>query len=921
MSLWHHLILTFVRNPVFANLAALGILVGGIAAVFDLPRETFPDTSVDYVLVTVPYPGANPEDVERGVCIKIEQAVEGLPGVREVVAFAKDDRGEVYIAFDPATVSTGELLRRVQDRVSAITSFPEETDKPVIAEVIFREPVINIGVHGSAPERTIKHVAEEIRRHLLANWTISQVQLSGVRDYEVSIRLKEETLKRYSLTLQQVIDAISQSSLDLPAGTVRAHHEEVNVRTVGQRYTAADFEGLTIIAHPDGTSVCLGQLAEVRDSFAETPIRGRINGEPGATVTVFKTGREDISRIADVVHRFVASARPDLPEGINLAIWGDSSRDVDSRLEMLVRNGAGGMGLVIVCVLLFMDLSTTLAVAVGIPVAFAGAVVAIRLTGNSINMISLLGLLMVTGIIVDDAIVIAESVRSRARRGLDPELAVVEGTELVASPVLMSSLTTIVAFVPLMYVSGVMGKLIYILPVVVISAIIASGVEAFFILPAHLREWTSGIVEASSGSWRAGFRRRLDDGIDRVIERVYQPALRWALNSRAVVAGAAFAVALVAAGLVWSGRTPFVLFPKIDSNVVIAAVRFPDGTPAKVSEAAIEHLERTAQGLNNDPALKPWAEGRLVQNVYSVVGEWTHLRYQHGSAFGEVTLELMPAEQRRVDMTKVIEHWRQSIGTIPDALTVDIVRQQLGPTEKPIEIRLLGDDLEELERAADDVAAKLAEYAGVSGIAKDLFPGKRELRVSLRPGSENLGITVADLATQLRQGLYGGEAVRLQRGPDEVKVMVSYDDQDRRSLGAIEELSIRTRDGAAVPFHDVAETQMVRGYSVITRQDHQRRVRVLADVDEHYANAERIVRDLGAGFLPELQSKYPDISYVFDGERKRINESMSSLLRASAVAGVVMLALLGAVLKSYAQPLIIMAAIPLGMVGAIFGHA
>lgn len=921
MSSFQRLILAFVRNPVFANLAAAGILVGGIVAAMKLPRESFPETAVGYVLTTVPYPGANPEDVEESVCVKIEQAIEGIPGLGEVISFSKHDVGQVFAEFDPDIIPTTEVLRQIQDRVNGITTFPEETERPTVIESLIRNQVINIGVYGQAPERTIKRVAEDIRRELLAHREISQVSLSGVRDYEISIQLMEETLERYELTLQHVIDTIARSSLDIPAGTIRTQREEINVRTIGQRYTAADFEDLVVIAPPDGTSIRLGQIAQVRDTFEETPIIGRVNGQPGAMITVAKTGREDISAIAAIVRAYVLAASPNLPDAIHLSIWGDASREVDARLEMLVKNGIMGMALVLLCLLFFLDLPSALAVAVGIPVSFAGAIAAVGLTGNSLNMISLLGLLMAVGIIVDDAIVIAESARARARAGLVPELAATEGTRLVAMPVLTSSATTIVAFIPLMNVEGVMGKLIYVLPVVMIAAIVASAFEAFVILPAHLVEWSPRKPPTNTVTRRAKVRRRLDGWIDSFIASIYRPALRRALNGRVIVLGVSLAAVLVCVGLVVGGRAPFVLWPKFDTNKVRVRVRFPEGTPVEVSRAAVARIEEAARALGNDSELEPATDGKLVQQIYSVVGEWTTLVAKRGSALCEVSLELMPAELRRVDVAEIVDHWRRGIGTIHDAVSVTITQEQLGPTDKPLEIRLLGQNLEDLRQATEELARKLESYAGVFNITVEPTYGKRELRISLKPAAANLGLTVADLAAQLRQGLYGGEAVRLQRGSDEVKVMVSYVESDRQSLGAIENLRIRTRSGAAIPFHEVAQTKMVRGYSMIPRMDGQRRARVQADVDERYANAEQVVQDLEAAYLPDLQQRYPGVRYVIDGQRKRISESLSSLVRASTVAGVVMIALLGTILRSYAQPIIIMAAIPLGMVGAVVGHA
>lgn len=920
MPLSRGLIAAGVRNPVFANLAAMGILVAGIISARGLPRETFPETALDHLTVTVPYPGATPADVEQGICIKIEQAIEGIPGISEVSSVSAEGLGTVIAEFDPSVAPTAEVLRQVQDQVNSITTFPDEAERPIVSERIIRNPVIRLGIYGNAPEQTLKRLAQDIRKDLMANRLISQVSLAGVRDYEISIRLSEQALQRYGLGLQEIINAIKQSSLDLPAGTIRTRFEEINVRTIGQRYDARDFENLVVVARPDGTSIRLGQIATVKDTFEETPVFGRVNGEPGVMITIAKTGTEDTSKIAAVVRAYVKATKNILPDGIHLSISADASRDIDARLTMLVRNGVLGLALVIVSLLLFLDYRSSLSVAFGILVSFAGAIAVMQVTGSTLNMISLLGLLMATGIIVDDAIVIAESVRAGARQGLTPEMAAIDGVHRIALPVLVSSVTTIIAFVPLMYVAGVMGKMIFVLPVVMIAAIVASAVEAFAILPAHLCAW-SPRSEGGVAPWRIKVRRAIDRFIDHIISDVYRKCLRWTLGNRGPVLCGTLAVVLICVGTVRSGKIPFVLFPKIDGNTLRARVRFPEGTPADVGRAVIQRMERAANGLNDSPELSPSAEGKLVQHIYSVGGEWAEFVPLRGAALAETTIELMPAESRRLDCAKITEHWRRAIGPVPDALTFTISRQELGPTDKPIEFRLMGDDLIQLRQAADELKARLARFDGVFDVEDDLLPGKRELQVSLKPAAHNLGLTVADLASQLRDGLYGGEAVRLQRGNDEVKVMVSYVEQDRRNLSAIEDLRIRTRAGAEIPFLEVADTKMVRGYAQIGRQDGRRRIRVRADVDERNANAEKIIQQLEADFLPDFEAKYADVTVSVDGQRQRIVESLSSLGRASFVAFVVMFALLGTVLRSYLHPAIIMAAIPLGIVGSVLGHA
>jgi len=919
--LLRQLIGTCVRNPVLANLAAAALVVGGAVAAARLPRETFPEISVDHVTISVAYPGAGPEDVEQAVCVKIEQAIEGVPGIWEVGSISSEGEGVVVAAFDPSISPAAEVIRQVQDRVNIITTFPREAERPIVVENVVRNLVAQIGVYGDAPQRAIQRIAEDVRNDLLSNPQVSQISLSGVRDYEISIQLKEDTLQQYGLTLQQVIDIVSHSSLDLPAGTVRTRHEEISVRTLGQRRAAHEFEDLPVIARPDGTSVRLGQIAQVTDAFETAPVYGRINGSPGVRINVAKTSTEDLSRIAKIVRSYVQEGQRDLPNGVHLSVLADKSLDVDARMDMLLANGVQGLVLVLLCLILFMDLRSATGVALGIPVSYAGSLAVMGLMGVSLNMISMLGLLLTSGIIVDDSIVVADAIRSRSLAGLAPEVAATEGTMCVAMPVLNASLTMVIMFLPLMFVEGVMGKLMFGLPVVVIASIVASAVEVFGILPAHLCEWTERAGIQPTSAWRVNVRRRMDGVVQFVITRLYRPLLRQSLRGRLIVLGGWLAMLLLAAGLVWGGRTPFVLFPKLDVNTLRVRVRFPDGTPAEVGLAAVERIERAGLSLNDDPELTPAAPGALVRQVVSTVGEWTDFLTRRGSSLCETTIELMPAEDRRIDCAQIIERWRLAIGSIPDAVSVSISREELGPTEKPIEVRLLGEDLDELRGAADALTARLSQFDGVFDVEDNLIPGKRELHVALRPTARNLGLTEGDLGTQLRQGLYGGEAVSLQRGRDEVKVVVSYVESDRRSLSAIDTLRIRTPTGDAVPFHEVAVTKMVRGYSSIGRQDGQRRVRVWADVDERHANAERIVQELEASFLPSLKMSHPGVSYLIDGQRKRIEESVGSLFSAAGVALAVVFAVLGATLRSYVQPLIIMTAIPLGMVGCVVGHA
>ncbi|MCH8251190.1 MAG: efflux RND transporter permease subunit [Planctomycetes bacterium] len=918
MQLARGIIAAGVRNPVLANLIMVCVLVGGYLSIQRMPSEAFPEYSLDIISIEVVYPGASPEDVERSVCIPIEEALTGMDGVYELTASAAENVATIWFPVRAEVRDVTSVFEETKARIEQITTLPPEIEKPIVTERTSRWEVISIAIHGDISERTLKAFAREAKTDLMAMPEISQVNLSGVRDDEIEINLSEESLRAYGLTFDEVIRAIRRGSLDLPAGNIRTAEEEVSLRVTGQRLTAAAYEDLVVIDRPDAL-VRLRDVATVREGFSDTTTIGRFNGEPAVVLNVFKTPKEDTTVIADLVRRYVAGRQASLPDRVHMAVWGDNSVMVTDRIGMLVRNGVAGLILVFITLLLFLEIRTAFWVAVGIPFSFAGAFILMGLQGESINMISLFALIMVSGIIVDDAIVIAESIHARRRAGDSPELASIEGADRVALPVLGSSLTTIIAFMPMLYVIGIMGKFVHILPIVVMAAIVTSAVEAFFILPVHLcRRDPIGLSKGNQGPTRV--RRMIETAITRFIERCFRPVYRASLRYRTVTVSVAIGAFLAIVGQVVSGRTPFVLFAKEDGNVLRARVRFPDGTPLSVTQAAVARIEDAARRLNDDPELTPAAPGPLVSQVHSITGEFADWLVKHGNNLCEVRIELMPAEKRRIHNQTIISKWREQIGTIHDAQTFTIVRQKIGPIDAPLEIRLLGDDFDELQDAADQIEAKLAAYEGVTDVYRDLLPGKRELRIQLKPEARTLGLTLYDVATQLRQGYFGGEAVRVQRDREEVVVRVRYPPAERRSIADLESKRFRTVRGDEIPFSEAVDADWHQGFTSIMHQDGKRRVAVFADVDERVTNAEMVLRDLEESFLPELVAGYNDVRFAFGGNRKQMDESVSSLMRGFGMALVAIYAVLAALLRSYIQPIVILITVPLGLIGAVVGH-
>lgn len=922
MSFLRGLVSAGVRNPVFANLLMVVLLAGGIYSARTLVTETYPEFSYDRVSVEVAYPGASPEEVEQSVCMRIEEVLEGMEGIRKYWSRASQDGGLVMVELLDSVTDIRQAMQDIKDRVDRITTFPPDVERPMVLERMARAQIINVVVYGDAQHRTLKEIATEIKEELLGREAISQVEVTGARDYEISIEVAPEALLQYGLSLQEVTQAVARNSLNVPAGTLRTGQEEFTLRTTGRRYTAQEFEDLVIIARPDGTLVQLGQVAKVTDGFAEDFKSGRFQGQPAILIEIFKTRDQDTSTIARTVREYVADKRLQMPEGIHLDTWSDTSREVEARMGMLAENGVMGMVLVVIVLSLFLDFRVSLYVALGLPISFAGALIVMHWTGQTLNMITLFGLIMVTGIIVDDAIVISDGFRSRIAAGDKPDLAAINGTLSVALPVAASSLTTILAFAPLLVVVGIMGKFIAVLPVVVIAAIIFSGVEAFLILPSHLQHCMH--EEGRAPGWLAsrwlGLRQGIDRRLSNFIERYYAPCCRRACINRGLTLSIALACVLLSVGLVAGGRVAFTLLPEVDGDTLRAQVRFWQGVPVEQTIAAGNRLEAAADALNDRSVLDHAGDGDLILRTFTVVGEWSGWIGSAGSHLCEATIELMPAERRRLPADTILQAWREQTGEIPDAAAVTFERAERGPADKPLEIRFLGNDLHQLEAVVEEASERLRQFAGVSGIEHDLQPGKREIRVQLKPLARTLGVTLEDLATQLRSGYFGGEAVRVQRGREEVRVQVRYPDDQRRSIADLEALRVTGASGQEIPILELADFRLDRGYATIDRQNGQRRARVMANIDERRANAEQVLAEFQRDYLASVPARHPGVDYRVEGQHAQMVESLGSLFSGFALALVAIYAVLGSMLRSYFQPLVIMIAVPMGFAGAVAGH-
>jgi multidrug efflux pump subunit AcrB len=917
----------FASNHVAANLLMLIIIVAGLLSIFSAKLEVFPELSLDMLTITVPYLGASPEDVEEGVCLRVEESIAAVDGIKRMTSSAGEGAGMTLVEVEEYADPT-EVLDDIKAEVDTIITFPEETEKPVISEIKTRHQVITVVVFGDVPEKTLRVLAEQIRDDLTAMPNISQVGIAGVRPYEISIEVSEENLRRYNLTFDQVTRAVRDSSLDTPAGSVKTSGGEILVRTKGQKYYGSEFEKIIVLTRNDGTTVRLNDIATVRDDFEDVDLYAKFDGKRAALIQITRTGEQDALDIEKSVKRYVNGKRQSLPEGVSLGLWEDDTEILKDRVSLLTRNAYIGLILVFLTLTLFLNMRLAFWTTMGIPISFLGAFYLIPHFDVSINMISLFAFIMSLGLVVDDAIVVGENIFAYRQQGLGRTEAAIIGVKEMAMPVILAVLTTMFAFLPLAYTLGIMGKILRQLPIVVISVLGTSLVEALLILPAHL---------SGKRSWNKFFLVRFTDKINqtthkilnRFIQGPFAEFVRMAVKWRYVTLACGLAIFLVTVGIIAGGYIKFVFFDTVEADNMVAMLNMPLGTPVEQTREIIDDIEKAAfQTIEEFDSKRP-GKPSLLKHISTTVGAQpttarggpVSLDSGAGgqSHLAEVNVELLGGEQRDVSSVILRNHWRELVGEIPGVSSLTFV-SELVSTGNPIEIELSHNNYDVLLSASESLKSILREYSGVSDIADDFEPGKTEMKLELKETGRILGLTLSDLARQIRQGFYGDEAQRIQRGRDDIRVMVRYPERERKSLADVENMRIRLPDGTQIPFKTIAEIQYGRGYSAIRRVDRRRVVSVSADVDEAVANAKEINSQLVKTKLPELMRQFPGLKYRFAGEQREIQESLGSLIPNFGIALMAIFALLAVQFRSYSQPIIVMSAIPFGIVGATLGH-
>jgi multidrug efflux pump subunit AcrB len=903
------LIAWFARNSVAANLMMVLIMIAGLISFLTLDKRTNPDVSIPVINISVPYPGAAPEEVEQAVVLRIEEAVEGVDGIYRINSTAQEGLARVNLQVF-TNYDINEVLDEVKSRVDSISAFPEQIEKPRVAKQEFNEHVVFVTLYGAMDDRALKEITNQVRDELAALPQMSRMQILGERDYEIAIEVSEATLREYGLTLSEVATAVRVASIDLPGGSIKTEAGNIQLRATGQVYTGRDYGQLVLRSYPDGTRLLLQDIATINDGFVETEGFSRSNGKRSLNIRIMATQDQDVFEIDAAVKTYVAEKLKELPEGVSMDIWGNNAFYLQSNLDMMLSNLSMGAVLVFLVLALFLRMKIAMWVMLGIPISFLGALwlMPINPYPVNINMISIFGFILVLGIVVDDAIIIAESAYTEITEKGHSLRNVVTGVHRVSLPATFGVLTTIAVFLPMLFVGGNAAPFFESVGVVVVLCLAFSLIESKLILPAHLAHmrFDKNAEQHKKPDLIARTQQKVSNGLQYFVGQYYQPLLAKCLVNRYTTIAAFITMLIIAVGLVSSSLVKFEFFPNVPSDFIQVNLLMNGGaTPAERNNA----LEKLEDGILNlydrDDSKNP------IKQV---------LVYTESSTQGFVVAELTKREDRDVTATEIEQAWRDKVGEIVNAQELRYYSTTNAGGDAGVNLLITGAKHEQLEQASEELKTYLNQIAGVYDVRSSYSRGDREIQMELKDDAKNLGISLTDLGRQVRQSFYGEEAQRIQRGRDEVKVMVRYPLEERRSIGNLENMRVRTPQGDEVPFSEVAEVKMGSTFSAIRRYNRERIVSLSADVDTSIIASSEVIKDVYDNLVPELKQRYPDVNFTLGGASLEVSRLLQRIAICFAAAMLLVYGLLAIPLKSYAQPIIIMSVIPFGFVGALIGH-
>jgi multidrug efflux pump subunit AcrB len=911
----------FAKNPVAANLLMLFIVVAGAISAFTIGKDMFPRAERNSIQVTAVYPGAAPVEVEKGVILPIETALQGMAGVEEMRSTANRDYARVDLDIEPSE-DINEVMVRVEDRIGGILNFPEDLEKPSVSKLEDISWVTGVAVSGTLDKFQRKRLGQEIRDELLALPEVKKVILWGVDDYEIAIEVKEERLRELNMTLSEVSQVLRQSSLDLPAGMIRSDTGNILVRTQGKAYTGEQFANIVLRSNPDGTQLLVSDVAVVKDAFRESSTFTHFDRKPTISLGIFSIEDQNLLEIDQAVKNYIENKSATLVDGLAIKQFEPVSFHLRGRLDMMLSNLAMGAILVAVVLTLFLNIQVGFWVLLGIPVSFLGAfwLMPINPYPVTVNVLSLFAFIMVLGIVVDDAIVIGESIYTEAQQQAEKQATkpfiasidnVIAGAKRVAIPSTIGVLTTMAAFAPMLFIGGVVSAFQEAIAVVVILCLLFSLIESKLILPAHLVGLKIGAKQRPRLQWIGQWQAKTDKALKTFVRDRYQPFLRRCLNRRYLTVSSFIALLIIAAGTVNSGIAKFEFFPNVPSDTVRAEVIVYDGTSAQSMAEIMTSIEGAAYAVDANYRQEHPDRDGLVKHVLFYVGSDTQ---------GTFIVSLVPTENRLISSLEFEQLWRQQVGDLPNVRKQRYYASTNAGGGAKINLQLSSANPEQLLLASTELQNKLAQYQGVYDVYNSQGTGGKEIQITLKPYASQLGITLADVGRQVRQAFFGEEVQRVQRGVDRVKVMVRYPVEERASVANLENLLIRTKSGEAVRIGQVAEVTLGEGLSSISRTDRKRTVNVTADIDPDKVQTGVVIADITENFMPQLLERYSAIEFELGGSSKEESTLLFRTLVGFMAALFLIYGLLAVPLRSYVQPLVIMSVIPFGFIGAVLGH-
>ena len=898
-----------------------------------LKMEVFPEIDLNIISVSAVYPGATPSDVEEAICIKIEERLQGLDGVKKVTSNASENVGSVNVEIisgeDPS-----DMLDKIKAEVDAIDSFPENVEKPVCRKIAGANPVISVAVHGELDDNSLNQFTEEIKDEIDDLSGITFTSIVADLENEIKINIQESSLRKYNLSFQQIAQSINEWSLNMPSGSIKTEDGEILIRSNSQGYNISDFSKIPLIINPNGSIVYLGDISEITDTFSDKfEMDFQFNGDNANLITVFRVGNQNALDVSATVREYVEKKNLELPRTVKVTAWDDEARILSGRIETIVRNAQQGLILVILVLALFLKPKLAFWVSLGIPISFMGGFWLFGPLDLSINMLSLFTFILVLGIVVDDAIVVGENIALFKERGMNSMDAAVKGAMQVATPVFFAVLTTMVTFSPMLAVEGDIGSIWRIFPLVVISVLIWSLIESLTILPAHLahssdKKPRNRTLLFISNKWDL-VQEKIIASLSHVTHNVYRPVLLKAVTNPFSALTFAAGIFILTIGIMLSGILKFSFFPAVEDDLAIATIEYPSGTPIDITRRGYTKLEEAAKILE-DQLEEEFPDQAIIKNRLSTIGYQPMLTKTSrgpgnldalfvGPNMAEVALELAPSENRTISTEEVVRKWRNIMPDVPGIKELSF-KSDLFSSGDPINIQLSSKYMDDLISAKEELKTQLVRFPGVFDVNDTYNIGKEEISINLLPAAKNYGVSMMMVASQVRQAFYGLEVQTVQRGRNELKVILQYPENDRSSVADLENMMILTPTGSTIPVRQIAQLELGEGIASIERKNRKRSINVTADVDLSITNGNEVIATVMTTIMPKILQKYNSIAFSLEGEQQEQGDNLRSLGKNFLLAMIVVYMLLAIPFKSYFQPLVVMSSIPFGITGAVLGH-